>query len=121
MPDKDRFWTEDRVRILREMHVQMFSPHSIAEALGTTRNAVLGKSHRLGLRRQIKRTTEPTVARMRGVSYDQFPAPGRCLWPLDDGKWCNAKAHGQYCEHHRSIAYVNPLPKLDVDYLSSIY
>jgi len=43
-------WTEERVRLLREMWAQGLSASQIAHRLGgVTRNAVIGKAHRLGL------------------------------------------------------------------------
>jgi hypothetical protein len=42
-------WTPERVEVLKVMQGQGASGSTIASALGTTRNAVIGKSHRLGL------------------------------------------------------------------------
>lgn len=42
-------WTEERVEFLRELWNAQFSAGHIAAELGITRNAVIGKIHRLGL------------------------------------------------------------------------
>lgn len=43
-------WTEDKTKRLRELLPAGMSASRIAAELGTTRNAVLGKAHRLGLK-----------------------------------------------------------------------
>lgn len=56
-------WTESRVELLRKLWAEGLSGRQIAEQLGgTTRNAVIGKVHRLGLPRRA----EPT-RRMRSI------------------------------------------------------
>jgi GcrA cell cycle regulator len=42
-------WTEQRVELLRQLWNAQFSASRIAAELGITRNAVIGKIHRLGL------------------------------------------------------------------------
>ena len=44
-------WTEDRVEVLKKLWLDGFSASQIAKQLGggLTRNAVIGKVHRLGL------------------------------------------------------------------------
>lgn len=46
------WWTDEEVQTLRELLEQGFSASQIASVLGTkTRNAVIGKAHRLGIGR----------------------------------------------------------------------
>ena len=47
------FWTDDRIELLKRMWAEGHSSGVIADRLGggTTRNAVIGKVHRLGLRK----------------------------------------------------------------------
>lgn len=66
-------WTEDRVALLKKLWTDGLSASQIAKQLGgVTRNAVIGKVHRLGLAgraapsRPIKRITTPIV-RVRAV------------------------------------------------------
>lgn len=49
-------WPEDRVETLRKLHAEGYSGGVIADKLGTSRSAVIGKLHRLGLSRK---TTQP--------------------------------------------------------------
>jgi GcrA cell cycle regulator len=45
-------WTEERVRQLRSFVIAGLSTSQIAAEIGVTRNAVIGKIHRLGLARE---------------------------------------------------------------------
>lgn len=46
-------WTEDNLRLLREMCEQGKSFGEISRTLGTTRSAVIGKAFRLGIKKAI--------------------------------------------------------------------
>jgi GcrA cell cycle regulator len=54
-------WTDERVEILRNMWLEGRSASQISAVLGSglTRNAVIGKVHRLGLAGRVKPGTEP--------------------------------------------------------------
>lgn len=57
-------WTDDAIETLKRLWGDPdFSAALIAQRLGVTRNAVLGKIHRLGLSKP--RTSRPRVARVR--------------------------------------------------------
>ena len=47
-------WDDDRIALLTKMVSESYAARVIAERLGTTRNAVLGKCHRLGITAPIK-------------------------------------------------------------------
>ena len=49
LPPRETAWTDDRIATLRRMIHGGFSFSEIGEALGITRNAAIGKAHRLGL------------------------------------------------------------------------
>jgi GcrA cell cycle regulator len=73
-------WTEDRVTLLKKLWTDGLSASQIAKQLGgVTRNAVIGKVHRLGLAgratpsRPIKRLETP-VLRVRPVLQASLPA-----------------------------------------------
>lgn len=84
-------WTEDRVEILTKLWAEGLSASQIATQLGgVTRNAVIGKVHRLGLsgrakpsrpavRRAAKpakaRTKTPSIPRIAKVSAPKVQAP----------------------------------------------
>jgi GcrA cell cycle regulator len=57
-------WTEDRVELLKKLWSDGLSASQIAGELGNvTRNAVIGKVHRLGLSGRAKNPASPGVAR----------------------------------------------------------
>ena len=61
-------WTEDRVEILTKLWAEGLSASQIATKLGgVTRNAVIGKVHRLGLSGRAK-PSRPSTARTRKAS-----------------------------------------------------
>lgn len=100
-------WTEERVDLLRQLWLQGQSASQIAALLGSvTRNAVIGKAHRLQLSGRVAsiRREVPT------------PVPGRvgrtCSWPVGDPKdpdfhFCGAAIEPgrPYCQSHCAIAY----------------
>jgi GcrA cell cycle regulator len=59
-------WTDERVELLKRLWNQGLSASQIAGELagGVTRNAVIGKVHRLGLSGRAK-STAPAAARPR--------------------------------------------------------
>jgi GcrA cell cycle regulator len=70
-------WTSEKVEKLKELWSKGFTASQIAEKLGdTTRNAVLGKAHRLNLeaRAPSKQTNTPRSKENRNV-VKRSPAP----------------------------------------------
>lgn len=53
-------WTDKEIATLREMWGKGYSSRAIAEKLGKSRNAIIGKATRLSLARK-KTTTQPAV------------------------------------------------------------
>lgn len=81
------------------------------QRLGVTKNAVIGKAHRLGLR--FARSPERRIRLAKPVSI--FPEPGRCLFGLGDPKepdfhFCGAAAAdgSPYCEEHGKAVHIPP-------------
>ena len=74
-------WTEERVELLRKLWTEGLSASQIARQMGgVTRNAVIGKVHRLGLsgRATSARVTTArinTTARARSVSTSEVSSP----------------------------------------------
>ncbi|MCO5090393.1 GcrA family cell cycle regulator [Bosea sp. (in: a-proteobacteria)] len=57
-------WTDERVELLKKLWSDGLSASQIAAELGSvTRNAVIGKVHRLGLSGRAKSTAQPAAAR----------------------------------------------------------
>src|SRR4051812_45482314 len=50
-------WPDDKAEKLRQMWTEGYSASEIANVVGKTRNAVIGKTHRLGLTSQKPRQT----------------------------------------------------------------
>ncbi len=65
-------WTEERVALLRRLWEDGQSASKIAAQLGgVTRNAVIGKVHRLGLAGRVKAGEEATVAAAKIVEVEK--------------------------------------------------
>lgn len=76
-------WTDERVTTLKKLWTEGLSANQIAKQLGgVTRNAVIGKVHRLGLagratpsRPAVKRPMRPTAPRSSPVHSAHRPRP----------------------------------------------
>jgi hypothetical protein len=96
------FWNQARTDKLLRLWGHS-SAAGIAKALGTTKNAVIGKIDRLGL-------SLPRPATSRRPTPLTFPPSGRCLWLDDDRRFCAEPAEqGSWCPAHRARVYL-PLP-----------
>jgi len=60
-------WTDERVEVLKELWAGGWTASKIAERLPTSRNAIIGKVHRLGL--------PPRAITVRKKSGPRFPRP----------------------------------------------
>ena len=60
-------WTDERIKQLRQLWSEGQSASKIAEKLGgVTRNAVIGKIHRLGLSNRSENSEKPIITKKRG-------------------------------------------------------
>lgn len=107
-------WTPKRVSALIALWNEGLSTSEIGNRLGVTKNAVVGKVHRLGLpKRGSPIKQKPKPAEIIGLASLR---PGMCSWPegepgTDEFNFCGAEiVPGKpYCEHHCKRAYVkNP-------------
>lgn len=82
MSDAAIGWTDDRVELLTKLWGEGLSASQIASALGggVTRNAVIGKVHRLGLSGRAKPGAAATVRPAKPRAATPVPAP------LDGGR-----------------------------------
>ncbi|MCC6467254.1 MAG: global cell cycle regulator GcrA-like protein [Alphaproteobacteria bacterium] len=99
-------WTEQRVNDLQRLWSEGLSASQIARRLGgTTRNAVIGKVHRLGL---ASRQPQPTWDASQAMRLTEH----MCRWPIGHPgeasfRFCCKKADPgrPYCEEHCAMAY----------------
>jgi GcrA cell cycle regulator len=132
-------WTDERVELLKKLWQDGLSASQIAKQLGgVTRNAVIGKVHRLGLsgratpskpQRTVftRRLAEPSTHAPTPVRYvDEAPGMATvltlqahmCKWPigdpaLDNFTFCGRRSeeNGPYCHEHAMVAYQPPQAK----------
>jgi GcrA cell cycle regulator len=129
-------WTHERIEQLKKLWEAGYTASNIATELGgITRNAVIGKAHRLGLSGRMKSKSKvslvsivrkrkmpvnknskiieltTSVEPMNPTSFANIK-DGLCRWPLGepedlDFKFCGRKcAEGMiYCTEHHSLAY----------------
>ena len=71
-------WTEEKVQKLRELWGKDNTASEIAQILGgVSRNAVIGKAHRLNLSSKIKTRSNPQISKNNSNSEFQSPKKGR--------------------------------------------
>ncbi len=105
-------WTPERTAALIALWGEDLSTSEIGRRLGITKNAVIGKVHRLGLpqRRPSPKPREEDVVhylRLDGLSH------GMCSWPIGEPgdpqfHFCGEPAvEGKpYCRKHCAVAYI---------------
>ena len=107
-------WTPLRISALIALWNEGLTTRVIGDRLGVTKNAVVGKVHRLGLPKRgspIKQKPRPAQV----ISLEAL-RPGMCSWPdgdpgKEDFRFCGEpiKPDKPYCEHHCERAYVKIL------------
>lgn len=121
-------WTQDRVEALTKLWAEGMSAAVIQAQLGVSRNAIIGKVHRLKLpgrptkvstpkrrparsptfriRRPVQRKAAPVIDLSHQCSF-QALAPRCCKWPLPAGMFCGATTLDlrPYCAGHADVAY----------------
>ena len=104
-------WTPTRISILIALWNEGLSTSEIGKKLFVTKNAVVGKVHRLGLpKRGSPIRQKPKPAQI--ISLEAL-RPGMCCWPdgepgKEDFRFCGEPAEPEkpYCAHHCERAYV---------------
>jgi GcrA cell cycle regulator len=113
-------WTEERVSKLKALWGEGRTASQIATMLGdVTRNAVIGKAHRLGLKGRPSPIRKEKTVVQKPVRRQAAPVPRatrvsdrQCHWPIGHPRepgfhFCGAPAVDDkpYCEEHCAVAY----------------
>ena len=105
-------WTPERMAQLTALWDEGVSTAEIGRRIGVSKNAVIGKVHRIGLVPRIVKELPPP----RRNVFD-FTGPV-CMWPIGhptdaDFHFCGGRpaAGKPYCEHHAALAYIKPKEK----------
>lgn len=107
-------WTPTRISALIALWNEGLSTSEIGNRLGITKNAVVGKVHRLGLPKRnapVRHKAEKEV--IAEVIKLEALRPGMCSWPIGEPGTSGFGFCGQeavpdrpYCAGHCSRAYV---------------
>src|SRR5579863_10341666 len=108
----ESIWNPERITQLTELWNQGLSTAEIGRRLGISKNAVVGKAHRLLLTPRPSPLKRPPAPRVVGVA-----APS-CSWPVghpgEKGfHFCGKRplSGKPYCADHAAMAYVKPKEK----------
>jgi len=107
-------WTEERVERLTQLWEAGVGTAEIGERLGMTKNAIIGKAHRIGLkaRRASPKRSRGQLLRLNGHT---------CQWPSGhpgqpDFQFCGDETISgkSYCAEHYARAYIRVMvPRQD--------
>lgn len=113
----ESIWNPERIAQLTELWNQGLSTAEIGRRIGVTKNAVVGKAHRLLLTPRpspLKRRPGPRVQKAVKPRVIALTGPS-CSWPIghpgDKGfRFCDAQpVPGKpYCAEHAQMAYIRP-------------
>jgi len=127
-------WTDERVTLLKQLWGEGKTAAEIAKVLGDgiTRNAVIGKAHRLKLSSRVSPIQQNTVKKPKAeaaalriprpaIKLPEFKGKGvklvdlkekMCRWPVGDPQdenfsfcGCDAVPGLPYCPEHARVAY----------------
>ena len=99
MPAKEPTWTNERIELLKSHFSAGLSCREIANEIGVSRNAVIGKLSRLSLTREKKpeiRRANPKTNRPRSVPRLQYRILRKLFAeavPVEDGEGIHSEQH----------------------------
>jgi GcrA cell cycle regulator len=115
--DTGSIWTDALQTRLRELWAQGLTASQIAAELCITRNAVIGKAHRLGLSGRASPIQRSKAPKLTLVALKER----MCKWPIGhpgepDFHFCGGEARpsSPYCLEHHVMAYICHLRKRGV-------
>ena len=107
--DAGSIWTDNLQAQLRELWEQGLTAFQIAAELSVTRNAVIGKAHRLGLSGRASPIRQAKPSKLTLVALKER----MCKWPIGhpgetDFHFCGgeARSNSPYCPEHHARAYM---------------
>ncbi len=117
-PESGGMWNDEKIQRLKKLWSEGLTTGEIGKRLGVSKNAVVGKAHRLGLKGRpspIKRQPNKPVEvkkETRIFTLTDLSAQ-TCRWPIGDPKhedfrFCGKPVHPgkPYCGEHCAVAYV---------------
>lgn len=127
-------WSDERVELLKTLWTSGKTAAQIATELGDglTRNAIIGKAHRLGLSGRITPVTKKIDKPLPPEVHDEVAKDGgislleltekTCRYPFGDPKKSNFHFCGgsslpglPYCGEHAEISYQNNARKFSIN------
>jgi GcrA cell cycle regulator len=112
-------WNDDKINRLKKLWSEGLTTGEIGKRLSVSKNAVVGKAHRLGLKGRpspIKRPTRPSEPKKQPevkVFTLTDLSSQTCRWPIGDPKHEDFRFCGKgvyagkpYCADHCAVAYV---------------
>ncbi|MBT3361277.1 MAG: global cell cycle regulator GcrA-like protein [Rhodospirillales bacterium] len=109
-------WTETQVAELIRLWNEGLPTSEIGRKLGTTKNAVVGKAHRMGLTKRqspIRKKAAPKPEKPKIIRLRELRS-GMCSWPhgepgTPDFQFCGKPTvpSKPYCADHCAMAYVS--------------
>ncbi len=109
----ESIWTPELIQNLSKLWAEGHSTAEIGRRLGISKNAVVGKAHRLALTPRPSPLKRPPVRRPAAAAATA--SSGVCSWPTGhpgdkDFAFCGKRpvAGKPYCAEHAAMAYVQP-------------
>lgn len=111
-------WTDEKIGKLKKLWSEGLTTGEIGKRLGVSKNAVVGKAHRLGLKGRpspIKRQTKTVEVKKEAPRIFTLTdlSAATCRWPIGDPKHEDFRFCGKpvaagkpYCGEHCAVAYV---------------
>jgi GcrA cell cycle regulator len=111
-------WTDEKITRLKKLWSEGLTTGEIGKRLGVSKNAVVGKAHRLGLKGRpspIKRQHKAVEVKKEAPRIFTLTdlSAQTCRWPIGDPKHENFRFCGKpvyagkpYCSEHCATAYV---------------
>ncbi|MCP5364914.1 MAG: global cell cycle regulator GcrA-like protein [Hyphomicrobiales bacterium] len=106
-------WTAEKIAALMALWNEELSTSEIGRRLGVTKNAVIGKVHRLGLPK--RRPSPKQVFQQADVIRLDNLGTNMCSWPVGNPSeegfhFCGEQTVSgkPYCSRHCAVAYIKP-------------